>query len=139
MTPFRSAPRPRFLPISLGFCIAAMLAPGPASAAAPSPAPVTAAKAATLSPAGEGRRTYLKYNCYGCHGMGAAGGMGPNIIHAEQGDLNEVIQQGGEGGMPSFKAYLNSTDVNNLSAYLNSIGSKSEPKFKDWWVDVPPK
>ena len=70
---------------------------------------------------------------------GAAGGMGPNIIHAEKGDLTEVIQQGGEGGMPSFKAYLNSTDINNLSAYLNSIGSKSEPKFKDWWIDVPPK
>ena len=110
----------------------------PALAAAPL-ANAAAVKAASLSPAGEGRRNYLKYNCYSCHGMGAAGGMGPNIIHAEKGDLTEVIQQGGEGGMPSFKAYLNSTDINNLSAYLNSIGSKSEPKFKDWWIDVPPK
>lgn len=123
-------------------CLALLLASALSSPSAHAAAPVAnaaAVKAASLSPAGEGRRSYLKYNCYSCHGMGAAGGMGPNIIHAEKGDLTEVIQQGGEGGMPSFKAYLNSTDINNLSAYLNSIGSKSEPKFKDWWIDVPLK
>lgn len=130
-------PRPSSLSC-LALLVVAAFGASPVHAAAPVANPA-AVKAASLSRAGEGRRSYLKYNCYSCHGMGAAGGMGPNIIHAEKGDLTEVIQEGGEGGMPSFKAYLNSTDINNLSAYLNSIGSKSEPKFKDWWIDVPPK
>jgi mono/diheme cytochrome c family protein len=101
---------------------------------------VTGAGAATaLNATGEGRRAFLKLNCYSCHGMNAAGGMGPNIQHAESGDLSEAVMSGAEGGMPSFRKYATSTDVKNLAAYLNSIGSKNEPTWVDWWDPIPGK
>ena len=98
-----------------------------------------AAGAQTLGPAGEGRRLYLKLNCYSCHGMSPTGGMGPNIVHAELGDVTEAVLQGEGGGMRSYRAYVTSTDLANLAAYLRSIGTASEPKFRDWWVPVPTK
>lgn len=95
--------------------------------------------AGTLSAAGEGRRTFLKLNCYGCHGGNGGGGMAVNIQHAESGDVREAVMQGEERGMPSFRKYVTSADITNLTAYLRSIGGASEPKFWDWWVSVPPK
>ena len=86
----------------------------------------------------EGRRTWLKLNCYGCHGMDASGGMGPNVQHAESGDLSEAVMSGeDDGGMPSFRKYATSTDVANLYAYLHSIGTASEPTWVDWWNTNP--
>ena len=95
--------------------------------------------AATLSAEGEGRRAYLKYNCYGCHGMRAGGGMGPNIVGQELGDVTEAVWQGKEGGMPSYSNIVTTTDLANLAAYLRSIETGQDPKFNDWWVPVPPK
>lgn len=94
--------------------------------------------AAVLSAAGEGRRAYLKYNCYGCHGMGATGAMGPNIVD-EADEVSEAVWEGKDGGMPSYRNIVTTTDLANLAAYLRSIGTPSEPKFNDWWVAVPPK
>ena len=94
---------------------------------------------ATLPPEGEGRRLYLKLNCYGCHGISAAGGMGPNIVHAEAGEVSEVLREGEDEGMRSYKSYVTTVDINNITAYLKSIGKPSEPKFRDWWVPVPTK
>ncbi|HZP88444.1 MAG TPA: cytochrome c [Burkholderiales bacterium] len=99
---------------------------------------VSSASAQTLSPAAEGRRAWLKYNCYGCHGMRAQGGMGPNIAH-EADDVGEAVMSGEEGGMPSFRRIVTSTDIANLRAYLRSIGTTSEPKFTHWWEPVPTK
>jgi mono/diheme cytochrome c family protein len=95
--------------------------------------------AQTLNAAGEGRRLYLKLNCYSCHGMAAAGGMGPAIAHAEAGDVGEAVRQGMEGGMRSYRGLVTVRDVSNLSAYLRSIGTPAEPTFRDWWVPIPPK
>jgi len=102
-------------------------------------APTRAQSTSTLTPAGEGRRLFLEYNCYSCHGMRAQGGMGPNIVHAEAGDLREVVAEGGDGGMPAYGRMVSATDLNNLVAYLASIGTPNEPTFNDWWVAVPPK
>jgi mono/diheme cytochrome c family protein len=110
-----------------------------AAAAQATPAAVAPVGAATLGAAGEGRRLYLKLNCYSCHGDGAKGGMGPNIVRAEFGDVSEVLRQGEDGGMPSYRSYVSSTDIGNLAAYLRSIGTVGEPKFKDWWLPIPPK
>jgi mono/diheme cytochrome c family protein len=92
-----------------------------------------------LDSAGEGRRAYLKLNCYGCHGMFAVGAMGPNIIRAEREDVSEALLEGKDGGMPSYRTYVTSTDISNLTSYLNSIGTPREPVFMDWWKKVPPK
>jgi mono/diheme cytochrome c family protein len=108
-----------------------------ADAALPSTTPLPAAQ--TLTAAGEGRRLYLKLNCYSCHGMAAGGGMGPAIAHAEIGDVSEAVKQGEDTGMRSYRGYVTNKDVNNLAAYLSSIGTPNEPTFKDWWVAVPPK
>jgi mono/diheme cytochrome c family protein len=92
-----------------------------------------------LNSEGEGRRLYLKLNCYSCHGMYGGGGMGPNVVRAEKGDVSEAVLRGEDHGMPSFKNYVTSRDITNLAAYLRSIGGANEPKFMDWWVKIPPK
>jgi cytochrome c551 len=102
-------------------------------------AALKASPGATLPPEGEGRRLYLKLNCYGCHGIAGAGGMGPNIVHAEPGDVSEVLRQGEDEGMRSFRTYVSTVDITNIAAYLRSIGTASEPKWRDWWVPVPTK
>lgn len=97
-----------------------------------------AAGAADLGPVGEGRRAWLKLNCYGCHGNNAAGGMGPNIQHAEAGDVGEAMWGDAmEGGMRSFSGYATTKDANNIAAYLATIGGAKEPKWLDWWKPVP--
>ena len=91
-----------------------------------------------LGPAGDGRRVYLELNCYLCHGDSAAGQFGPNIQHAEQGDINEAVKQGvPEAGMPTFGKYVTATDLTNIKAYLASIGTSKEPKWFDWWLPHP--
>jgi mono/diheme cytochrome c family protein len=97
-----------------------------------------AMSAQALDPAGEGRRAYLKYNCSGCHGNRAGGGMGPSIV-GEAGEVGEAVLDGEDGGMRSYRGIVTSTDLTNLKAYLQSIGRSNEPKFNDWWVAVPPK
>lgn len=99
----------------------------------------TAPVAQKLDAAGEGRRLFLKLNCYGCHGMYGTGSMGPNIVHAERNDVHEVLMRGEDKGMRSYRDYVNDTDIANITAYLQSIGTPNEPTFKDWWKKTPPK
>ncbi len=122
--------------LSAAVALAALLHP-PARAVVPQPDTMRgiASPAATLSSAGEGRRVYLKLNCYGCHGMHGYGTMGPNI--AGEGDVTEWIYAGGVQGMPSFRALMTSTDILNMNAYLKSIGTPVEPTFTHWWEAVP--
>lgn len=97
------------------------------------------AGAQTLSAEGEGRRAYLKYNCYGCHGMRGEGAMGPRIVHAEAGDVSEAVRAGEGGGMLAYGSLVTPTEIANLTAYLRSIGTAKEPRFNDWWVPQPTK
>lgn len=92
-----------------------------------------AASQQMLSPAGEGRRAWLKYNCYGCHGMRAEGGMAENVQREGAG----IAREGSEEGMPSYKRYLTERDIKNLEAYLKSIGTAAEPTFTHWWEPIP--
>ena len=92
-----------------------------------------------LPPEGEGRRAFLKYNCYGCHGQNAAGGMGPDIRRKDRDDVKDAVEDGMDGGMRSFQGIVTETEVSNIAAYLRSIGTPKEPKFYDWWVPVPTK
>src|SRR5690348_15583577 len=71
-----------------------------------------------LNAAGEGRRQFLKNNCYGCHGGRGGGGMGPNLRGGDV-DVEEAVQ-GLPGGMPAFRN-LTETDINNLEAYIRSL------------------
>jgi cytochrome c551 len=130
--------------IVLCTCASILLASTAAHAAdAPTPVPMSVAAFVatqpTLNAAGEGRRLYLKLNCYGCHSMFATGAMGLGIVHADHGDVQEAVMRGQEGGMPSFRNYVDATDIDNLTAYLRSIGTADEPTFMDWWKKNPKK
>jgi mono/diheme cytochrome c family protein len=97
---------------------------------------------AQLNAIGEGRRAWLEYNCSGCHGNNGAGGMGPNIQHAEKGDVSQAMSgDATEGGMRSFRAVIPSTKfataASNIAAYLATIGTKNEPTWLDWWNPKP--
>lgn len=92
-----------------------------------------AAQAATETAAIQGRRAYLRLNCYSCHGDYAQGGtMGPNV-QGEGGDVAEALR--GDGGMPSFTSALCPNDASNLSVYLNSVKAlqtSKAPQLLDW-------
>lgn len=101
---------------------------------------VALAANAQLPPSGEGRRAFLANNCYGCHGINAGGSpMGAPAFRTDKpdlGDVAEAVRQGESGGMPSFPK-LTQTDISNLNAYFQSLGTKAEPTFLEWWVPVP--
>jgi hypothetical protein len=113
----------------------------PAHAAPPAgykPPNVSTASLPDLGPAGNGRRKWVQLGCYLCHGSNGGGQFGPNIQHAEAGDLNEAVKQGiPEWGMPSYGSHATAADLTNLAAYLNSVGTANEPKWWDWWVPHP--
>src|SRR5690349_17525183 len=50
-----------------------------------------------LNRIGEGRRLFLKMNCYGCHGIGATGGMGPNIVGRDVDTVRDAVTFGRAG------------------------------------------
>jgi cytochrome c551 len=103
------------------------------SVAAATLAPVTGSAGVT-----EGRRAWLKYNCYGCHGNNGAGGMGPNVQQTEGQDVaTAMFGDKVEGGMRDFTGIASSTDAYNIGVYLLSIGTPSEPKWLDWWNPIP--
>lgn len=85
----------------------------------------------------EGRRAYLRMNCYSCHGSsGHGGGMGPSLV-GEADETAEAVLNGEGEGMPSFKNNLCANDVANLTAYLQLLGTGSEPSFLNWWEPGP--
>jgi len=96
---------------------------------------LTATSASALTPAGEGRRVFLRENCYGCHGGRAGGGMGPNLRGGAD-DVEEAVLEGFPYGMPAFPT-LTDRDIQNLEAYFDSLRTPAEPTFTHWWEPVP--
>jgi cytochrome c oxidase cbb3-type subunit 3 len=91
----------------------------------------------TAAVLGDGRRLFIWYNCYGCHGGRAGGGMGPSLRDAEwlYGDSEPAIfnsiAEGRQHGMPAWGAKLPVEDIWKLAAYIKSMGTPAEP-------DAPP-
>ncbi len=85
----------------------------------------------------EGRRAYMRMNCYSCHGSnGHNGGMGPSLIGAAD-DVAEAVPNGEDGGMPAFKNNLCANDIANLKAYIQLLNTGTEPTFVNWWEPGP--
>lgn len=85
----------------------------------------------------DGRRLFVWYNCYGCHGGRAGGGMGPSLRDAtwlygnEDEDIFASIAQGRSKGMPAWGTTLTAEEIWKITAYIQSLGSDREP-------DAPP-
>lgn len=133
---------PTFLNATLGL---ALLAGGVSlvSAATPVADPILTTKpdCSTTNTSGEmaveGRRAFMRMNCYSCHGMNGHGaGMGPSLV----GKANsvDVVYEGDGHGMPGFKNNLCPNDVNNMRAYLQLLGTNTAPTFTHWWQPGTP-
>lgn len=82
----------------------------------------------------EGRRLFLRYNCAGCHGDHAGGGMGPSLRDEDwlYGDSDahifDSIAEGRGHGMPAWGVKLPEQQVWKLVAYIRSLRSDHEPE-----------
>jgi mono/diheme cytochrome c family protein len=86
----------------------------------------------------EGRRAYMRMNCYSCHGADAKGGMGPRIVGSQ---VNDVVMTGASAGMPVFADYLCPNDISNLNSWLlylennqSTWSSNPDASFVTWWL-----
>jgi mono/diheme cytochrome c family protein len=86
----------------------------------------------------EGRRIFMRENCYICHGGFAGGGMCPTLRDPRPGvdKVREVVRNGTRNGMPPFPE-LTEVDVRNLCAYFQSLRTDREPTFTHWWEPIP--
>jgi cytochrome c oxidase cbb3-type subunit III len=82
---------------------------------------------------GEGRKLFVQYNCSGCHGGHAGGGMGPSlrdpvwIYGSTDADIFDSIAQGRSQGMPAWGTKLPQNQIWQLVAYVKSLRTPHEP------------
>ena len=86
----------------------------------------------------EGRRIFMRENCYSCHGGFAGGNMCPSLREdrPDEDEVREVIRNGTRNGMPPFPE-LTEVDIVNLAAYFDTLRRDNEPTFTHWWEPVP--
>ena len=82
----------------------------------------------------DGRRLFGWYNCSGCHGGHAGGGMGPSLrdetwIYGNRDDqIYDSIAQGRSKGMPAWATKIPIDQVWQLVAYIKSMRTPQEPE-----------
>ncbi len=75
----------------------------------------------------QGRKLYLRWNCYGCHGTMGGGGIGRPLLDEEwiyggdDASVLETIQGGRPGGMPTFKELVTEDEMWKIIAYVRSF------------------
>ena len=81
-----------------------------------------------------GRQLFVRFNCAGCHGGRAGGGMGPSLRDADwiygrkPGDIFDSIAQGRAKGMPAWGTRLPQQQIWQLVTYIQSLGTPNEPE-----------
>jgi cytochrome c oxidase cbb3-type subunit III len=131
---------------SLGACSNSTRAASPLATAAPPvaigpiPGPNIARRELTnplqgdSSAARDGRRAFVQFNCYGCHGGHAGGGMGPSLRDADwiygssPGLIFDAIARGRANGMPSWAERLSENQIWQLVTYIQTLRTGSEPE-----------
>jgi cytochrome c oxidase cbb3-type subunit 3 len=104
--------------------------PGPATAPDHPKNPFTDDRAA----AGEGRQLFVRFNCSGCHGGRAGGGMGPSLRDVDwiygnrDAQIFSSIAQGRAHGMPSWAGQLTTDQVWKLVTYVQALRTRNEPQ-----------
>jgi len=83
---------------------------------------------------GEGRKLFVSFNCSGCHGGRAGGGMGPSLRDEDwiygnrDAQIFSSIAEGRAHGMPSWYRQLTADQRWKLVAYIKSLRTRNEPQ-----------
>lgn len=81
----------------------------------------------------EGRRLFVAYNCSGCHGGRAGGGMGPSLrdsawtYGSSDTQLLGDIVEGRSAGMPAWGKVIPENQMWQIIAYLRTLRTDREP------------
>jgi cytochrome c oxidase cbb3-type subunit 3 len=81
----------------------------------------------------EGRRLFVAYNCSGCHGGRAGGGMGPALRDSLWSHGNSDTQifgtiiEGRAAGMPAWGKVIPEDQIWKIIAYIRTLGTPAEP------------
>jgi cytochrome c oxidase cbb3-type subunit 3 len=81
----------------------------------------------------EGRKLFLWYNCAGCHGGHAGGGMGPSLrdpvwlYGSSDAQVFDSIAQGRSKGMPAWGTKVPEQQIWKLVVYIKSLRTPQEP------------
>ncbi|HZW78888.1 MAG TPA: c-type cytochrome [Candidatus Deferrimicrobiaceae bacterium] len=82
----------------------------------------------------EGWKLFNWYNCSGCHGGHAGGGMGPSLrdqvwLYGDRDDqIFDSIAEGRGQGMPSWGSKIPEDQIWKLVAYIKSMRTAQEPE-----------
>lgn len=80
-----------------------------------------------------GRKLFLHYNCAGCHGGRAGGGMGPSLrdsvwaYGSSDTQLFATITEGRPVGMPAWGGRIPEDQIWQLISYIRSLRTPQEP------------
>ena len=120
---------------ALALVIATTIAEPTAGAAAAAPTVVSSAARFDDGDRINGRKVFLRENCYICHGGRAGGGMCPSLREdpPDESDVRHAVEDGTESGMPSYEGRVSRDEMEDLAAYFESLRSSREPTFTHWW------
>ena len=99
-----------------------------------------------LAAAVEGRNLFRFYNCEGCHGGRAGGGMGPSLRDATwlygggDQEIYNSIAHGRSLGMPAWGTKIPPAQIWLLVSYIQSLNTSVEPLApppNPSWPDAP--
>ena len=117
------------------------------TAGGPGPGPTRDAAGSATEPAGspnpysedrtaiaEGRQLFIRFNCSGCHGGRAGGGMGPSLRDVDwlygnrEAQLFSSIVEGRAHGMPSWQRRMTADQIWKLVTYIKALRTRNEPQ-----------
>ncbi|HET7566143.1 MAG TPA: c-type cytochrome [Gemmatimonadaceae bacterium] len=81
----------------------------------------------------QGRQLFVAYNCAGCHGGHAGGGMGPSLrdsvwkYGSSDTQIFATIMEGRPLGMPAWGARIPEPQIWQLVSYIKSLRTPEEP------------
>jgi len=81
----------------------------------------------------EGRQLFVRFNCSGCHGGRAGGGMGPSLRDVDwlygnrDAQLFSSIAEGRAHGMPAWQPQLTPDQIWKLVTYVKLLRTRNEP------------
>jgi cytochrome c oxidase cbb3-type subunit 3 len=81
----------------------------------------------------DGRRLFNWYNCSGCHGDHAGGGMGPSLRDSlwyyggDEASIFASITEGRQHGMPAWGSKVPADQVWKIVTYIKSLRTPNEP------------